>query len=84
MFPVGHSSTIESIVYSEDGKLILTAGRDMTAKIWDASTQKELCILQEKAAVRRAIFNRTGNLICTLSGADINIWETFSGKKNRN
>jgi WD40 repeat protein len=36
VLPVGHTSIVGTVVYSPDGKYILTSSKDNTAKIWDA------------------------------------------------
>jgi WD40 repeat protein len=38
----GHAETVYGIVYTPDGKQVITASFDKTLKIWDAATGKEL------------------------------------------
>ena len=38
MFPLGHTSNVTTAMFSPDGKKIVTASGDNTAKIWDAAT----------------------------------------------
>ncbi|MBQ6950009.1 MAG: TIR domain-containing protein, partial [Clostridia bacterium] len=44
--PMGHADTVHSAVFSPDGKRIVTASDDGTAKIWDAETLLELGTLK--------------------------------------
>lgn len=41
----GRSGGVTSIAYSADGKFILTGNQDNLARVWDATTHKELCRL---------------------------------------
>ena len=41
----GHTYEVNSAVFSSDGRLILTASEDYTARIWDI-TGKQLAVLK--------------------------------------
>ena len=41
----GHSGPVASAAFSPDGKLVVTASADMTARVWDAATGKTTAIL---------------------------------------
>ena len=41
----GHSDLVRSVAYSPDGKHIASASDDMTVKIWDSTTGKEVSVL---------------------------------------
>jgi predicted NACHT family NTPase len=41
----GHTDWVNSVAYSRDGKLLVSASRDRTVRVWDASSGKELLIL---------------------------------------
>lgn len=40
---VGHKGRVEGAAFSRDGRLIATGGQDRTARIWDATTGREIC-----------------------------------------
>lgn len=64
----GHSSSIDSAVYSKDGKKILSASFDHTIKEWNVSTGK--CIHTYKGHkdwVRSAIYSPDGTKILSVS-----------------
>ena len=42
----GHGGVVESAAYSPDGRRIVTASNDKTARIWDAATGTQLAVLR--------------------------------------
>ncbi|BAZ00727.1 WD-40 repeat-containing protein [Tolypothrix tenuis PCC 7101] len=63
----GHEGSVNSASFSPDGKRIVTAGSDATARIWDFSG-KELLVLQgHQGSVRSANFSSDAQLIVTAS-----------------
>jgi WD40 repeat protein len=64
----GHQRTINSVRFSSDGPLIVTASDDETARIWEAATGKEIYTLSgHKNAVRSAVFSPDGTRVATAS-----------------
>src|SRR4051812_6673250 len=64
--------------FSPDGKLIVTAGADGTARIWDVDSRKQLAVLKKhEGAVTSARFSFDGKLLVT-TGTDssIVVWDT--------
>jgi hypothetical protein len=75
----GHSSTIESAVYSPDGSRIATASRDCTARIWNASTGTLIAILRHEDWVKSAVFSPGGEFVVS-TGGDIKLWNSSGGE----
>ena len=68
ILPVGHTSTIFSASFSPDGKYIVSASADNTAKIWDATSCKLLRILTGHTNwVHSASFSADGKYIDNLA-----------------
>ena len=66
--PVGHTDYVNSAVYSPDGRSIVTASDDNTARIWDAVTGKLLHSLEGHTSwVRSAVYSPDGRSIVTAS-----------------
>jgi WD40 repeat protein len=86
----GHTDDVESAVFSPDGKRIVTASLDGTARIWDAATGKQLVVLRGHTGyMYSAAFSPDGKRIVTASGdgivppADntVRIWDAATGKQ---
>ena len=67
-----------SAAFSPDGKRIVTASLDGTARIWDATTGKPLCTpLDHRGYVVSAVFSLDGSHVVTASYDDTaRIWDT--------
>lgn len=66
--PKGHTEDIYTACYSPDGRCIVTASDDYTAKVWDAETLQVLGTLKGHSdAVNSAIYSPDGNRIITAS-----------------
>ena len=84
----GHTDTIYDAEFSPDGKLIATASKDGTARVWEVSTGRVLKELKEAPGtsnedgpptVRVAKFSHDGESLL-VSGSDgmVRIWETVT------
>ena len=69
----GHVRGINSLSFSPDGRRVLTASQDETARIWDADDGKLLVILgknKKLGDVRSALFSPDGRRVVTLAPVD--------------
>jgi WD40 repeat protein len=72
----GHGNAVQSAAFSPDGRRIVTASWDRTARVWDAATGKEITVLQHDNYVNSAAFSPDGARI--VSGSSDNtarIWD---------
>ncbi|MCC6550734.1 MAG: caspase family protein, partial [Ignavibacteriaceae bacterium] len=79
----GHSNWVTSVCFSSDGKYLISASSDKTAKIFETSSGKLLRTLEGlDDNVEAVAISPEGKYIVT-SGGDktIRIWETVSGKQ---
>lgn len=75
----GHSAAVNAAVFSMDGKSILTASKDKTARLLDRTTGALIFELTgHENQIGSAAFSRDGRRIMTVSNSEIRIW--FQGK----
>ncbi|MCA9186417.1 MAG: c-type cytochrome domain-containing protein [Pirellulaceae bacterium] len=78
-----HADAVNAVAWSDDGKRLLSASRDKSAKVFDAETGDLLTSYQEHGtAVRGVAFLADGKHAISV-GADAKLrqWEVESGKK---
>jgi WD40 repeat protein/serine/threonine protein kinase/TPR repeat protein len=79
---VGHSDAVLFAALSPDGRRAITASRDKTARIWDASSGRQIELLSHAASVSSAAFSPDGRLVATASrDATARIWDMASGRE---
>jgi WD40 repeat protein len=78
----GHEGAVRSAAFSPDGKRIVTASDDTTARLWDAATGKQIRELTGHAGiVLSAAFSPDGKRIVTASfGGTARLWDAETGK----
>jgi WD40 repeat protein len=79
---VGHGDHLLSATYSPDGRRIVTASSDRTARVWEAEGGRLLAELKgHGSVVWNATFSPDGQRIATASAdKTARIWETASGR----
>ncbi len=81
----GHESDVADVVFSPDGKMVLTGSSDKTAKLWDTLTGQEIRSFKgHTAEITEVFFDPTGSHVLTVSLDDsAKLWETKSGLEQR-
>jgi WD40 repeat protein len=73
----GHTADINSIAFSPDGRFVVTASADTTARVWDAATGVTAGELRgHSKGVNSAAFSPDGKFIVTASDdATVRLWD---------
>ena len=82
--PLLHAGAVWSASFSPDGKWVVTASIDHTARLWDAATGAPLGkALAHNGRVYSAMFSPDGARVVTASG-DIaaRIWDAVTGRRS--
>ncbi|MEH1902744.1 MAG: caspase family protein, partial [Nostoc sp.] len=79
----GHSSGVNSVAFSPDGKTIASASSDNTVKLWNAATGKEITTLKgHSSAVYSVAFSPDGKTIASASYDNtVKLWDAAIGKE---
>lgn len=80
---LGHTGAVRSVEYDRDGKRLITAGADNTARIWDAANGHELLVLRGHTdSVNGAAFSPDGRLVATASAdKTVCFWDATTGQE---
>src|SRR5262249_32375054 len=70
----GHRSRITTAAFSPDGRRLVTASWDQTARVWDVATLKELAVLQHESSLLSAAFSADGRRVLTVSSGYLSTW----------
>jgi WD40 repeat protein len=79
----GHAFAVRTAVFSPDGRHIVTASMDKTARIWDAVTGRQIMVLSGHTDwVRSAAFSPDGRRVVTAAyDKTARIWDTETGQQ---
>lgn len=80
---VGHTDAVASAALSPDGRYVLTAANDATARLWDTQTGAEIHrFIGHTEFVSRAIFSPDGKYVLTGSADHtVRLWEAGTGRE---
>jgi WD40 repeat protein/tetratricopeptide (TPR) repeat protein len=76
-----HKQPVTSAAFSPEGRSLVTASEDGTARLWDVSTGKQLTPpLRHATKVLQAAFSPGGRRLVTASAGAARLWDTATGK----
>ena len=77
-----HDGAVAAASFSPDGRTVVTASGDKTARLWDAASGKELHRLTHGDTVWAASFSPDGRTVVTASyDKTARLWDAASGKE---
>lgn len=80
--PLAHSNYLGKAGFSPDGRYIVTASSDQTARIWNAATGQPMSPpLRHRGYVYEATFNPDGNRVITAAQDGARLWNGQSGEQ---
>ncbi len=77
---LGHSSDVESVAFSPDGKYLASSSSDETVKLWSVESQKEVTTLQgHTKSVNSIAFSPDGKYLASGSkDKTVKLWSVES------
>ena len=79
LYQLAHEDIVSSVIFSADDTLIVTGGRDHTARVWDSATGKQLTHFTHSETVKRVTLSADNIYLAVTtevssSGEDIYVW----------
>jgi WD40 repeat protein len=80
--PLQHDDGVNFAEFSPDGSLLVTAGEDAAARVWEASTGTLLFTLKHQSSVTEARFSSDGRWIVTAAQRSgiARVWDAQTGE----
>jgi len=77
----GHKNAVSQIVFSPDGKLLASASRDSTIRLWDMTTGEASVLAGHQGVVSRIAFSPDGKWLASSGGdGEIFLWNVAAKK----
>ena len=79
---VGHSDRVPCVIFSPDGKFILSGSPDMTLKLWDTKTGREVrTFAGHTDSISVIAFSPGGKLVLSAAESRLILWDAETGQE---
>jgi len=75
-----HEGTVNDAAFSPDGRWVVSASDDRTARLWDSQTGERRPILPHTNEVKRVRFSPDGTRVLTIAGKRVRLWGAADGR----
>ncbi|KAK6334442.1 hypothetical protein TWF730_003656 [Orbilia blumenaviensis] len=79
----GHTSTVNCVAFSPDGRQLASGSSDETVRLWDAKTGQGVKVLRHKGPVLQVAFSFDNKYLAALSG-NVLLWDVITGHQLKN
>ncbi len=79
----GHADIIRALRVSPDGRIAASGSDDLSMRIWDMKTGRELRHISVGASVQSIDFSPDGRLVATISNQEVAVWGISDGREVR-
>ena len=79
----GHTAWIYSVIFSPDGKMLVSGSGDETVRLWDVEEQRQVGLLQHGNYVYSVAFSPDGEILASLNPEDkaVYLWDVEEKKQ---
>src|SRR5262245_13829981 len=77
----GHTRPVMSVAFSPEGKLLASAAKDKTVKIWSVANKKEMRSLTYDFGLNWLSFASDGHRLAAMADDAIVIWDISTGEQ---
>ncbi|RQH56545.1 hypothetical protein D5R40_01510 [Okeania hirsuta] len=76
---LGHTDYIQSVVFSSDGKFMVSGSDDGTVRLWDIASETEINILESRVnCISNVAFSNDGQFLSFSSCEQVHLWNMVS------